>query len=128
MAAGKFEVRRLLLRSAPVAPTCHAVKDMLRGALPLFADFFITRSTHLTSEEWTAAWSAVPAPCPGLLGALPAVLAHSAEQARCLVQHLPPADVQRLRTAKLGLARVHKQSGMFLPDAVVRQVLQLMDA
>jgi hypothetical protein len=51
------------------------------------------------------------------------VLAHSAEQARHLAQHLPPADVQRLRTAALCLARVHKQSGVFLPGAVVWQAL-----
>ncbi len=86
----------------------------MHKSLPLFADFFITRSDHLTSEEWTAAWSAVPAPCPGLLRALPAVLAQSTEQAGHLVQHLPPADVQRLRTAALGLARAQKQSGVFL--------------
>jgi hypothetical protein len=65
---------------------------------------------------------------PRLLRALPAVLAHSAEQARCLVQHLPPADVQRLRTAALCLARAQKQSGVFLPNPVVWQILQLMDA
>jgi hypothetical protein len=43
----------------------------------------------------------VPIPCPGIGRALPAVLFHSAEQARQLVQHLLPADAQRLRTAAL---------------------------
>ncbi|KAI3433501.1 hypothetical protein D9Q98_003313 [Chlorella vulgaris] len=117
----------LLLHSAPVASVL-AFLSAVPQAQPLFADFFITRSPHLTSEEWTAAWSAVPASCPGLLRALPAVLAHSTEQARHLVQHLSPADVQRLRTAALCMARAQRQSGVFLPTAVVWQILQLTTA
>jgi hypothetical protein len=122
-----LDAARCLVAAAPVASVVAALVAVPQ-ALPLFADFFITRSPHLTSEEWMAAWSAVPAPCPGLLRALPAVPAHSAEQARHLVQHLPPADVQRLRTAALCMARAQKQSAVALPSAVVWQVLQLIGA
>ncbi|KAL4859422.1 Inversin-B [Chlorella vulgaris] len=122
-----LDAARCLVAAAPVASVL-AFLSAVSQAQPLFADFFITRSPHLTSEEWTAAWSAVPAPCPGLLRALPAVLAHSTEQARHLVQHLSPADVQRLRTAALCMARAQRQSGVFLPTAVVWQILQQIAA
>jgi ankyrin repeat protein len=122
-----LDAARCLVAAAPVASVLAAL-SAVPEAQPLFADFFITRSPHLTSAEWTAAWSAVPVPCSGLLRALPAVLGHSAEQAPHLVQHLPPADVQRLRTAALCLARAQKQSGVALPSGIVWQVLQLMGA
>jgi hypothetical protein len=41
------------------------------------------------------------------------------------VQHLPPADVQRLSTAVLCLARAQKQSGVFLPTPVAWSILAL---
>ncbi|KAL4859381.1 Ankyrin repeat [Chlorella vulgaris] len=122
-----LDAARCFVGAGPAAGVLAAL-SAVPEALPLFADFFITRSPHLTSEEWTAAWSAVPAPCPGLLRALLAVLAHSTEQAGHLVQHLPPADVQRLRTAALCLARAQKQSGLFLPTASVWMILALLGA
>ncbi|KAI3433468.1 hypothetical protein D9Q98_003280 [Chlorella vulgaris] len=122
-----LDAARCFVAAGPAADVLEAL-SAVPEALPLFADFFMTRSPHLTSEEWTAAWSAVPAPCPGLMHALPAVLAHSAEQARHLVQRLPPADVQRLRTAALCLARFQKQSGVFLPAALVWRMLALLGA
>ncbi|KAI3433479.1 hypothetical protein D9Q98_003291 [Chlorella vulgaris] len=122
-----FDAARCFVAAGPAAAVLAAL-PAVPEALPLFADFFIARSTHLTCEEWTAAWSAVPAPCPGLMRALPAVLAHSAEQARHLVQHLPPADVKRLRTAALCLARAQYRRGIFLPNPVVWKILALIDA
>jgi hypothetical protein len=122
-----LDAARCFVAAGPAADVLEAL-SAVPEALPLFADFFMTRSPHLTSEEWTAAWSAVPAPCPGLMHALPAVLAHSTEQARHLVQRLPPADVQRLRTAALCLARFQKQSGVFLPAALVWRMLALLGA
>jgi hypothetical protein len=49
--------------SADVLAALSAVPE----AQPLFAGFLLARSPHLTSKGWTAAWSAVPAPCQGLL-------------------------------------------------------------
>ncbi|KAI3433481.1 hypothetical protein D9Q98_003293 [Chlorella vulgaris] len=121
-----LDAARCFIAAGPAAAALAALSAVPQ-ALPLFADFFIARSTHLTSEEWKAAWSAVPAPCPGLMRALPAVLAHSAQQAGHLVQHLPPTDVQRLRTAALCLSRAQKQSSVCLLD-IVQQILLLMCA
>ncbi|KAL4855970.1 Ankyrin-1 [Chlorella vulgaris] len=90
------------------------------AALPLFADFVIARPS-LTSEEWAA----VPTPCSGLGRALPAVLARSTDQARQLVQHLPPADAQRLRTAALSLHRAQTVLDRALPAPVVCSILAL---
>ncbi|KAI3426877.1 hypothetical protein D9Q98_006823 [Chlorella vulgaris] len=90
------------------------------AAQPLFADFVIAR-LPMTSKEWAT----VPAPCPGIGRALPAVLAHPAEQARWLVRHLPPADAQRLRTAAFSLHRAQQQLHVFLPSPVVWDILAL---
>jgi hypothetical protein len=120
-----LDTARCFVAAAPATGVLAALAAVPE-ARPLCADFFITRSPHLTSEEWAAAWSAVPAPCPGLLRALPAVLARSTEQAGHLVQHLLPADVQRLRTAALCLARAQKQSGVFLPTPVAWSILALL--
>lgn len=69
----------------------------------------------------------MPAPCPGLGRALAAVLSHSAEQARQLVQHLPPSDAQQLRTAALSLHRALKSMGIApaLPSPIVWHILAL---
>jgi hypothetical protein len=96
---GKMLLQPVLAQISPPLDAAHCLAaaglaaDVLEAlsavpkALPLFADFFITRSPHLTSKEWAAAWSAVPAPCSGMMRALPAVLAHSTEQAGHLPQH-----------------------------------------
>ena len=62
-----------------------------------------------------AEWARVPAPCPGLGAALPAVLARSEAEAAALVAHLPAADRERLRTAVLGLARAQRRCRVHLP-------------
>ncbi|KAI3434659.1 hypothetical protein D9Q98_002723 [Chlorella vulgaris] len=98
----------------------HTATCQLPAALPLFADFVIARPS-LTSEEWAA----VPTPCPGLCKALPAVLARSTDQARQLVQHLPSADAQRLRTAALSLHRAQNALHLALPASVVCSILAL---
>jgi len=90
------------------------------AALPLFADFVIARPS-LTSDEWAV----VPSPCSGLGRALPAVLARSTDQARHLVQHLPPADAQRLRTAALSLHCAQTALHLALPARVVCSILAL---
>ncbi|KAL4857852.1 3-hydroxyisobutyryl-CoA hydrolase [Chlorella vulgaris] len=87
---------------------------------PLFGDFAAVR-LPLTSEEWAA----LPTRCPGLGRALPAAIGHSAEQAKQLVQHLPPFDALRLRTAALSLHRAQKQRHVFLPSLIVWDILAL---
>lgn len=56
----------------------------------------------------SAEWQRVPAPCPGLGVALPAVLQRSADEAAQLVRHMPPADRERLRTAAPCVARAQQ--------------------
>jgi hypothetical protein len=75
----------------------------------------------MTSSEWAA----VLTPCPAIGEALPSVLAHSAEQARQLVQRLPPADAERLQMAALSLHSVQKQLHAVLPTPVVWEILAL---
>jgi hypothetical protein len=60
--------------------------------------------------------------------ALPAALAHSSVQASWLVQHLPPSDAERLRTAALCLARAQRRSLALLPTPLVRLLLSQFDA
>jgi len=75
-----------------------------------------------------AQWQQVPAPCPGLGGALPAVLARSEAEAALLVPRLPPADAARLRTFALALHRAQRRMHIFLPAELARHVLSLFDA
>ena len=88
---------------------------------PLYAD--LAGRLPLTAEQWAQ----VPAPCAGLLRALPAVLARSEAEAAALVAHLPADEQQRLQqrlTAAAGaLARPTGRSGAQLPPDVRRRVL-----
>ena len=70
-----------------------------------------------------AEWQRVPTPCPGLGAALPAVLARSEAEAALLVEHLPAADLERLRTAALCLRRAERVSGLELPAELLRPLL-----
>ncbi|KAL4853541.1 Ankyrin-1 [Chlorella vulgaris] len=112
---------RSLVAAGPVPDVLAALGAAGPAAQSLFGDF-VTARLPMTSEEWAA----LPTPCPGIGGALPAVLAHSAEQTRQLLSHLSPADVQRLRLALLCLHRVHKQQHVYLPTSVVWKILGLL--
>jgi hypothetical protein len=114
-----LDTARCLLAFGPASAVLAALHST-PAALPLFADFVIARPL-LTSEEWAA----MPTLCPGLGCALPAVLARSTDQARHLVQHLPPADAQRLRTAALSLHRAQTALDRALPAPVVCSILAL---
>lgn len=70
-------------------------------------------------------WQLVPVPCPGLGPLLPQVLAISFEQARQLVRHLPPADVQRLRAGALALAHAQRTRRVYLPPPLTHRILTL---
>lgn len=85
---------RCLLDAGPAATALRTLAEAGEAALPLFADLVAARPA-LTAEEWAL----VPAPCPGLGRALPAVLERSPEQAAQLVAHLPADEVQALRAA-----------------------------
>ncbi len=87
-------------------------------ATPLFADF-IAAAPPLTAVHWAC----MPAPCPGLGRALPTALAQSHEQARQVVQRLPPADATRLRTFALVLVRLQRRLRMALPGDVAGRLL-----
>lgn len=85
--------------------------------LPLFVELAIH---HPLSA---AQWEQLPAPCPGLSGALPAALQRSHAQARLLVQHLPPTELAVLHTALLCLARQQRTCGVALPPPLIERVL-----
>jgi len=67
---------KLLKLLAGLGEPAHALYPILADRQPL------------TRRQWIQ----VPVPCPGLGTALPAVLEHSAQQARCLVRHLLTAS------------------------------------
>ena len=70
-----------------------------------------------------ADWALVPAPCPGLGAALPAVLVRSETEAAALVARLPADDANRLCTTALCLRRVERVHGLDLPPAIVRSLV-----
>lgn len=72
-----------------------------------------------------ADWARVPAPCAGLGAALPAVLEQSPAEAALLVQHLPPAERQRLHIAALCLARAQRVHCAGLPPVALGRILAL---
>lgn len=111
---------RCFLSAGPKPAVLAALAAAGPPALPLFADFVIARCP-LSEEEWAA----VPTPCPNLGHALPVALDHSPAQAACLVARLPTADVQRLRTAALCLARMQRRLGFTLPTLSTQLVLSL---
>ena len=113
---------RLLL---PATPTSDALAALLRAgkvAWPLFADLAASRALSL------AQWKRIPAPCPGLGAALPAVLSRSEAEGRQLVRRLPDAERCRLRAAALALGWAQRALGIELPAVLVRRVLALAAA
>jgi len=118
-----LSVSRCLLAADTAANVLNILAEGGPLAMPLFADFILCRPP-LTAAEWAL----VPAPCPGLGRALSTVMAHSTEQARQLVRHLPAEDVQRLRTFALCLALRQRQLRIFLPAPLTQRILSLFDA
>eukprot|EP00887_Chlorella_sp_A99_P008174 scaffold12.g8174.t1 len=68
-------------------------------------------------------WLSVPARCPGLGEALPAVLARSPTEAGLLVARMLDVERHRLRAAALALAHAQHKLGLALPAPVVAAVL-----
>jgi ankyrin repeat protein len=113
---------RLLLRAA-AAPRELDLSNLHAAGpdgLQLLADFVAARVPLSTAE-----WELIPAPCPGILCALPAALTRSADQARKVVQRLSCVDAVRLRTALQCLHVAQRRCGVFLLHDLVLNILQL---
>jgi hypothetical protein len=117
-----FAAASLLLHAA-AAPRQLDLTILLAAGprgLHLLADYVIARMPLSTAE-----WERIPAPCPGLLHALPAALTRSADQAREVVQRLSPSDAAQLRTALQCLQITQRRCGVFLLPDLVLNVLQI---
>ena len=88
-----------------------------RRAQPLYAD--LAARLPLTAEQWQQ----VPAPCAGLIQALPAVLARSEAEAATLVAHLSEHSRECLVLVATALACAVSTRGLSLPADVQRCVL-----
>ena len=113
---------RALLPVGPDTSMLYLLNTTRPASLPFFADFIIARPALSMGV-----WALVPSPCPGLGRALPTALTRSPEQAGRLVAHLPPADVQRLRTFVLALHRAQARTRIYLPQPLVWRMLSLFD-
>lgn len=72
-----------------------------------------------------AQWAALPAELPGLLGALPAVLARSEAEAARLMAHLPEPMRAHIQAAMLALARVQHRSHVSVPIVALQHIVSL---
>lgn len=81
----------------------------------------------LLFSDWFDSWlpTQVPYNLPGLGRALPAALAHSREQTRQLMRHLPRSDLFRLRIGALCLGRAQRRTEISLPPPIQQQMLCL---
>lgn len=96
----------------------QALGEVWDPSSPLYARLAAHRA--LTAQQWQL----VPAPCPGVAPALPAVLARSPSEAACLVARLPAADRARLQAALLALHRAQRTTvGVELPQAMLPALL-----
>lgn len=116
------DAARMVLLASGLSPS--RLLDALRRpatspsvAQPLYAD--LASACALSDAEWQR----VPAPCPGLARALPAVLERSAVEAAQLVQRLPADERERLSTAALALARMQRCHCIALPAPLLRACL-----
>ena len=118
-----IETARCLLRAAPaVQPALNTLFRFSHRSATLFAD--LVARLPLTQEQWHS----IPAPCPDLARALPAVLQRSTAEARWLVGHLAEGQRGRLQAAALGLAQAQRrqQIGAALPAELSGRVLALV--
>ena len=131
----KSQAAEALLAAMPadaaLVNMCTSESPLAHQLLPRFI------ANHLPLAE--AQWALIPITSHIRLAcALPAALASSAAQARQLVRRLPPADVQRLRTFALCLARMQRTMPVsqrrryplwpeYLPPAAVERILTFFD-
>ena len=97
------ETARCLLGAAPaVQPALDILLQHSQRYATLFAD--LAARLPLSQDQWRS----IPAPCPDLARALPAVLGRSTAEAGWLVGRLAEGQRKRLRAAALGLARAQR--------------------
>ena len=111
----RIGVARLLLLG-PAPELLAELSASGHAALPLYAD--LAASLSLTEVQWEQA----PSRCAPLAAALPAVLARSQAEARLLMQHLPRAQKQRLRTCALCLVRGQRRARATLPAELTGRI------
>eukprot|EP00887_Chlorella_sp_A99_P002399 scaffold10.g2399.t1 len=132
--SGSLAPVQLLLAAAPGAATVESapavlIRDDLLETLNedglVAVDVVLALIAHVAACRTLspADWAAIPAPCPGLARALPAVLARSTAEAAELVAHLPADHRSRLHTLALSLARMQRRLGLELPAHIVRRIL-----
>ena len=118
-----MKVAFYLVCEAPWAPQhagnmLAALNAAGRVALPLYPALVARRP--LTPEQWAH----IPAPCPGLRTALPAVLRRSEAEAALLVRHMPDLERQCLRTLALYLGAAQRRGRLpLLPPAITDRLL-----
>ncbi len=90
-----------MVRAAPtVQPTLDSLARKGQLTATLYAD--LVSRLALTQQEWQS----IPAPCPDLVRALPAVIERSEKEAGWLVGRLGQEQRARLRTGALCMGRV----------------------
>lgn len=117
---GPFARIARLLIAAPGQQPASLLQCLNRHvpeSLPLFAE--VAACYPLSACEWQL----IPAPCPGLAAALPAVLERSEAEAALLVAHLPRAERCRLQTAALCLRYAQAVLCVALPQPLVWHIL-----
>ncbi|PRW60120.1 serine threonine- phosphatase 6 regulatory ankyrin repeat subunit B-like [Chlorella sorokiniana] len=136
------DYRRTPIQLAYTAPSLRGLMpftpvDMVLRRLGAFEYYALPYSTRLdlicecvaTKLPLSPAdWALVPSNCTGLGRALPSALAHSDEQARSLVAHLPAADRSRLQLFALCLHRAQHRLHIHVPSELVRLLLSLFAA
>ncbi|PRW33315.1 serine threonine- phosphatase 6 regulatory ankyrin repeat subunit B-like [Chlorella sorokiniana] len=119
LAADNLGAARALLPCMPCTlPLLELLADYNVGGTGLERSLYVQLIEQQPLGE--AEWEAVPYGCPGLAGALPAVLARSEAEAGRLVAHLSTGERQRLRVAALCLNRASRRQ---LPIELISRIL-----
>lgn len=116
-------VARVLIPAMPAGQALTSLMAAGQAGRSLLSDF-VAMCIPLSDSLWAQ----LPWLCPGLGRALPTALAHSPEQARRLMQHLPPADAGRLRLFALCLARAQRRTRIHLPQELTGKILSMFDS
>lgn len=118
---GRTWAARMLMLEGPLQPAGQLLSLLSEYA----ADHSLYAALAARQPLTAAQWAALPCPCATLGDALPAVLGRSAEEARLLVQRLPPREQERLQAAALSLGRAQRRHGVHLPIPLQWRLLAL---
>ena len=105
------------------AAAAQSHEDRTAAAAKALVPEFVARRA-LTAAQWAE----LPTGLPGLLAALPAVLARSEAEAACLMAHLPEPMRARIQAAMLALARVQHRAHVSVPVAALQHIVSLAAA